>query len=129
MRIKASGSNEFETPVLTVMSLAEKVKGQGVGSAFHEQFDLVMERIGDRIEIRLNTLGCGDVTHYHTINFRFYLHSLLYRNKTIRVASVHFIPETIDGSIELPKFAKKIFYEYVIWFYRSMDYLVTVNPV
>jgi 1,2-diacylglycerol-3-alpha-glucose alpha-1,2-galactosyltransferase len=128
MKTKIERMNENWSPKLTVMSLAEKVKGQGVGSAFHEQYDLVRARIGDRIDIKLNTFDCGEVTHYHTINFRFYLHALMHRHKTVRVASVHFIPETMDGSIYLPWFARKVFYRYIIRFYKSMDHLVTVNP-
>jgi 1,2-diacylglycerol-3-alpha-glucose alpha-1,2-galactosyltransferase len=116
-------------PTLTVMSLAEKVKGQGVGSAFHEQYSLITERMSHQLDIRLNTLTAGEVTHYHTINFRFFIHALLNRHKTLRIASVHFLPETIEGSIELPKIAKVVFYRYLLAFYKSMDYLVTVNPV
>ena len=41
---------------------------------------------------------------------------------------VHFLPETIKGSIKLPKLIEKIFYKYIISFYNKMDYLVTVNP-
>ena len=111
------------------MSLAEKVKGQGVGSAFHEQYSLITERMSHQLDIRLNTLTAGEVTHYHTINFRFFIHALLNRHKTLRIASVHFLPETIEGSIELPKIAKVVFYRYLLAFYKSMDYLVTVNPV
>lgn len=116
-------------PTLTVMSMAERVKGQGVGSAFHEQYNLIKSRMGKNISIKLNTLSSGEVTHYHTIHFRYFIHALLNRHRTIRVASVHFIPETVDGSIELPKIAKFVFYRYLMTFYKSMDYLVTVNPV
>lgn len=129
MKIKIEKLRKVDTPKLTVMSLAEKVKGQGVGSAFHEQYALVKERLGNRIDIRFNTFGAGSVTHYHTINFRFYIHALMHHRKTVRVASVHFIPETIDGSIELPKIAKVVFYRYLMRFYKTMDRLVTVNPV
>ena len=129
MKTKFEDTNKEKILKLTVMSLAEKVRGQGVGSAFHEQYDLIKKVMGDRVDIRLNTFGCGEVTHYHTINFRFYLHALLHRNKTVRVASVHFIPETMEGSIDLPWFMKKVFYRYIIRFYKSMDHLVTVNPV
>lgn len=129
MKIKMEEIRNRHSQELTVMSLAEKVKGQGVGSAFHEQYALIKERLGNKTTIRLNTFGSGEVTHYHTINFRFFIHALLHRRKTIRVASVHFIPETIDGSIELPRFAKHVFYRYVMRFYKSMDRLVTVNPV
>jgi len=38
------------------------------------------------------------------------------------------LPETVETSLDLPRFAKNIFYKYMIKFYKSMDYLVTVNP-
>ena len=39
---------------------------------------------------------------------------------------VHFLPETVENSISLPRFAKNLFYKYMISFYKRMDYLVTV---
>ena len=44
------------------------------------------------------------------------------------VGYVHFLPQTLENSIHLPKWMKKIFYKYVIYFYKQMDHLVTVNP-
>lgn len=44
------------------------------------------------------------------------------------VGYVHFLPETVETSIQLPQFCKKIFYWYMMQFYKHMDYLVTVNP-
>ena len=44
------------------------------------------------------------------------------------VGYVHMLPETVETSLKLPGPAKKIFYDYMIKFYDSMDYLVTVNP-
>ena len=38
------------------------------------------------------------------------------------------LPETVETSLNLPRFMKQIFYKYMIKFYDSMDYLVTVNP-
>lgn len=44
------------------------------------------------------------------------------------IAMVHFLPDTLDGSIKLPAFAIKAFKKYVMKFYKSADELVTVNP-
>lgn len=121
--------HNIKKPTLTVMSLADKVKGQGVGAAYLEQLALVTERLDDQFDFRINTFKAGEITHYHSINFRFYLHALLHRKHTVRVGSVHFIPETVEGSIKLPNWMKRIFYWYIIEFYKTMDTLVTVNPV
>ena len=120
---------KVKKPTLAVMSLASKVKGQGVGSAYEEQLALVKEKLGSDYDIRINPLGSGDVTHYHTINLRFFFHALIHRRSTIKVGSVHFIPETLEGSIHLPNWMKQIFYKYILVFYGNMDILVTVNPM
>lgn len=44
------------------------------------------------------------------------------------VGYVHFLPETLEGSIHLAKPIQKIFNWYVLSFYRRMDKLVVVNP-
>lgn len=121
--------HKLPRPTLAVMSLANKVKGQGVGSAYEEQLALVKERLGDTYEIRINPLGSGDVTHYHSINLRFFFHALLHNRNTVKIGSVHFIPETLEGSIQLPGWMKRVFYRYILTFYHLMDVLVTVNPV
>ncbi len=66
--------------------------------------------------------------HYHTIDLKHYLSMPFAKRKGVTVGYVHFLPETIEGSIKLPKLIKKIFYKYIINFYNNMDYLVTVNP-
>lgn len=50
------------------------------------------------------------------------------KNKGVTVASVHFLPETVDQSLSIPKVFREFFYDYLIQFYKSVDYLVTVNP-
>ncbi|GAB6106505.1 glycosyltransferase family 4 protein [Fusibacter bizertensis] len=120
---------KIDKPRISVMSLADKVKGQGVGSAYSEQLNLIEERLDGIYDIKKNTLKSGEITHYHSINFRFFVHSYLNRKRTVRVGSVHFIPETIEGSITLPPWMKRIFYWYILEFYKNMDQLVTVNPI
>lgn len=111
-----------------MMSSATKVKGQGVGSAYIEQVNLVREGLSDKFEITENARKKADITHYHTINLGYYLGRKSRTKNGKSVGYVHMLPETVETSLNLPKFAKKIFYSYMIKFYDSMDYLVTVNP-
>lgn len=109
-------------------SSALSVKGQGVGSAYAELIRLLQEYFPDKLEIVINKLGKADISHYHTIDPLFYLETFL-PGRGVKVGYVHFLPETIEGSLKLPKFAKKIFYKYIISFYKRMDQIVVVNPV
>ncbi len=116
-------------PTINMLSAADKVKGQGVGSAYLEQLDLMQTGLGEEYTIEVNKMKCADIMHYHTINFPYYLGLPLAKvKKSITVGAVHFLPETVDGSIKLPSIATHVFYKYIIEFYKSMDYLVTVNP-
>lgn len=109
-------------------SSALSVKGQGVGSAYSELINLLKEYFPDKIKIVINKLGKADISHYHTIDPLFYLETFL-PGRGVKVGYVHFLPETIEGSLNLPRFAKKIFYKYMISFYKRMDQIVVVNPV
>lgn len=116
-------------PSITMMSNAEMVKGQGVASAYREQLTLVQEVLGGKYQINVNQSKYGEITHYHTVEPQLYLHALLGKNKTCRVGYVHFIPETLEGSIKLAPAFQDIFCQYVLRYYRLMDILVTVNPL
>ncbi|MGX5377759.1 glycosyltransferase family 4 protein [Ligilactobacillus sp. LYQ135] len=109
-------------------SSALSVKGQGVGSAYSELIRLLQERFPDKIKIVINKLGKADISHYHTIDPLFYLETFL-PGRGVKVGYVHFLPETIEGSLNLPWIAKKVFYKYMISFYKRMDQIVVVNPV
>lgn len=111
--------------IINMKSSADKVKGQGVGSAYLEMVSLVKGL--EEYEVRINDGGKADITHYHTIDLKHYFHSFT-QKAGIKVGYVHFLPETIDGSLKLPKLFRKIFDKYMIAFYKRMDYLVTVNP-
>ena len=113
---------------IDMLSKASKVKGQGVLSAYEEQVSLVKNNLNDLYEVYINKLKFADIMHYHTINLEFFLTLPLAKIKSSTVGYVHFLPETLETSIRLPKFAKFCFYKYVISFYKSMDYLITVNP-
>lgn len=113
---------------INMMSMATSIKGQGVGSAYLEQVALVSTELADKFEVTINKNIRADITHYHTINPDFLLkkHYMTSRGKS--VGYVHMLPETVETSVNLPRPIKKIFYSYMLKFYKSMDYLVTVNP-
>ncbi|AAK80956.1 1,2-diacylglycerol-3-alpha-glucose alpha-1,2-galactosyltransferase [Clostridium acetobutylicum] len=113
---------------INMLSSAEKVKGQGVMSAYLEQVNLVKTELNSSFRTYINKFKFCDITHYHTIDFKFFLSIPLFKLKGTTVAYVHFVPETIENSLKLPFIIKKIFYKYIIWFYKSVDYLVVVNP-
>ena len=113
---------------INMLSSADKFKGQGVGSAYLEQVELVKSGMGPDYNIIINKLKLSEIMHYHTIDFKHFLSIPFSRLKGVNVGSVHFLPETVEGSIKLPSLVKNIFYWYIISFYKNMDYLVTVNP-
>jgi len=113
--------------IINMLSYADKVKGQGVGSAYIEQVKLVKNSLPD-YEVIVNKFKLCDIMHFHSIDPQFYILREIAKIKSVNVGYVHFLPETIEGSIELPYLIKKIFYWYIISFYKRMDYLVTVNP-
>lgn len=112
---------------ITMFSQADSVAGQGVGSAYLELMSLLKDRFSDQFEIRVNQYGRSDISHYHTINPTYFL-STFSKKRGRKIGYVHFLPETLEGSIELPKVFRKLFYWYVMAFYRRMDELVVVNP-
>lgn len=114
--------------IINMISKAHTIKGQGVFSAYEEQVSLVENNLKDEFTVLKNSRKKSDICHYHTINLPFFLALPLKKKNSLTVGYVHFLPETLDNSIRLPSFAKKVFYKYVIKFYDSMDYLVTVNP-
>lgn len=101
--------------------------GQGVGSAYLEQVNLVSKNAKDLFEVTVNGVKDADINHYHTINANHYLK--LAMTKGANVTYVHFLPHTLDGSVKLPKPMFDIFKKYVIHFYKESDYLVVVNPI
>jgi 1,2-diacylglycerol-3-alpha-glucose alpha-1,2-galactosyltransferase len=113
---------------INMLSGAHKVKGQGVLSAYEEQVSLVKNNLNDEYSVTINKLKYADIMHYHTINLEYFLTLPFTNIKSAHVGYVHFLPETLENSIKLPKLFKKIFYKYVIEFYKNMDYLITVNP-
>ena len=112
---------------INMLSKADSVKGQGVGSAYLEQVKLVTEGASDIFDVRINDWRDADIIHHHTVEPMNYLR--MKTSRGINVSYVHFLPETLDGSINLPKAAFDIFKKYIVDFYKSADYLVVVNPI
>ena len=114
---------------INMLSSADKVKGQGVGSAYLEQVRLVEEELPQYFSVIRNKFKFCDIMHYHTLDFPFLLSVPLAKMRgCTTVGYVHFLPETVETSLRLPWPAKPIFYDYMIHYYKSMDRLVTVNP-
>ena len=112
---------------VNMLSKADSVKGQGVGSAYLEQVKLVTEGASDIFDIRINDWRDADIIHHHTIEPMNYLR--MKTSRGINVSYVHFLPDTLDGSISIPKPAFNVFKKYVVDFYKNADYLVVVNPI
>lgn len=113
---------------INMLSMADQVDGQGVGSAYLELIKLLKNKGKDRFNILINDkVKNSDIIHAHTIEPRNYFK--LKKAKVPTIAYVHFLPDTLDGSIKLPKLFFNIFKKYVINFYKKADNLVVVNPI
>lgn len=110
---------------INMLSKADSVDGQGVGSAYLEQVALVKES-NDLFDVKVNAHGHFDIVHVHSVNPSFYFKM---NKRNVNVCYVHFIPSTLDGSIKLPKPLFYIFKKYVIRFYKKADEIVVVNPI
>lgn len=111
---------------INMLSKADSVDGQGVGSAYIEQVNLVKEELGNDFDVIINSRKKADIIHIHSVNPSFYFRR---KGKSVRVMYCHFLPETLKGSIKLPKLFFAIFCRYVMSFYKKADYLVVVNPI
>ena len=113
---------------VNMLSMADSVDGQGVGSAYLELIKLLKTKGKNDFEIQINknVKNC-DIVHAHTFEPKNYFK--LKKAKVPTISYVHCLPEHFDGSIKLPKFAFSIFKKYVIKFYKSADHLVVVNPI
>lgn len=111
---------------INMLSRADSVDGQGVGSAYLEQVALVKE-CDDIFDVTVNRGGTKyDVVHVHTINPQYYCKM---NKRHVNVCYVHMLPDTLDGSIKLPKLLFQLFKKYVRAFYRKADEIVVVNPI
>jgi 1,2-diacylglycerol-3-alpha-glucose alpha-1,2-galactosyltransferase len=113
---------------INMFSQADSVAGQGVGAAYLELIRLLRTHLVDDFYVTINKYGRSDLTHYHTINPTYFANSFS-PARGRKIGYVHFLPDTLEGSIKLPGVAKKVFYQYVIDFYKRMDQVVVVNPI
>ncbi|MBQ3253323.1 MAG: glycosyltransferase [Acholeplasmatales bacterium] len=111
---------------VNMLSKADSVDGQGVGSAYLEQVNLVKESLADYFEVSINSRKKADIIHVHSVNPGFYIRR---KRGAVKVTYCHFLPETLEGSIKLPKPIFAIFKKYVVSFYKKSDYLIVVNPI
>lgn len=113
---------------INMLSSSEKVAGQGVSGAYRELMRLLQRDAKDQLMITENRLVRADITHYHTIDPLFYLSTFFKKRVGRRVGYVHFLPDTLEGSLRMPSLFQKILGKYVTSFYNRMDHLVVVNP-
>jgi 1,2-diacylglycerol-3-alpha-glucose alpha-1,2-galactosyltransferase len=113
---------------INMLSKADSVQAHGVLSAHDEQVKLVKNGLQNRFEVVENKKIRADIMHYHTVNFRYTLTMPFTFGKCLRIGYVHFLPETVDGSIKLNWLYKTAFYWYLIKYYKMMHELVVVNP-
>ena len=104
---------------INMLSSADKVDGQGVGSAYLEQVSLVKEGAKELFDVRINDKKDADIIHHHTVDLQNYIR--MNRTKGVNVAYVHFLPTTLDGSIKLPKPIFSVFKKYVVNFYNKAN--------
>ena len=114
--------------VINMLSSSEKVKGQGVSGAYRELMHLLREHGTTKLDIQEKLFVKADVTHYHTIDPIFFLTTFFKKRTGRRVGYVHFLPDTLEGSLQIPRFLDPLVSWYVITFYNRMDQLVVVNP-
>lgn len=112
---------------ITMYSSADKVAGQGVGSAYKEQVQLIKEGASDLFTVYINDWKHRvDIQHFHTVDPQFFVK--MHDKRCVNIAYCHFLPDTLEGSLRLPGLAFKVFSKYVVEFYKSADRLVVVNP-
>lgn len=112
---------------INMLSSADDIPGQGVGSAYIEQVKLVEEGSKGKYNVVVNDKGLHEILHIHSLNYSNFLR--MRKGGSITISYVHFLPHTLDGSIKLPKVIFDAFKKYVIKFYQSADALVVVNPI
>ena len=112
---------------INMLHMTSQPSGQGVASATKEQINLLKEMTQEVFVITENSKKDGDINHFHQIDPFMYLR--IKNSNTISVMHVHFLPETLQGSIKFPKPIMDIFKMYFLDFYKSADYLVVVNPI
>lgn len=110
-----------------MFSSADKVAGQGVGAVYTELLELLKQYLPNEFNISINDYSPSVISHYHTIDPVFFA-STYSKKRGRKIGYVHFLPDTLDQSLTLPKPARWTLDKYVVAFYKRMDTLVVVNP-
>lgn len=122
-----SGSMNKSKINIIMYSSADKVDGQGVGSAYEEQVRLIEEGASDLFNVEINSwTHKPDIQHFHTVDPLFF--AKMQDRKAVNIAYCHFLPDTLDGSLKMPAPILSVFRSYLIRFYKTADRLVVVNP-
>ena len=114
---------------INMLSSSEKVAGQGVSGAYRELVHLLQRDAKEELIVTENLPIEADITHFHTIDFPYYLSTFQKKRSGRKIGYVHFLPDTLEGSLKIPFFLKGIVKRYVFSFYNRMDHLVVVNPM
>ncbi|MDU6352793.1 MAG: alpha-galactosylglucosyldiacylglycerol synthase, partial [Streptococcus mitis] len=114
---------------INMLSSSEKVAGQGVSGAYRELVRLLHRDAKDQLIVTENLPIEADVTHFHTIDLPYYLSTFQKKRSGRKIGYVHFLPDTLEGSLKIPFFIKGIVKRYVFSFYNRMEHLVVVNPM
>ena len=114
---------------INMLSSSEKVAGQGVSGAYRELVHLLQRDAKEELIVTENLPIEADITHFHTIDFPYYLSIFQKKRSGRKIGYVHFLPDTLEGSLKIPFFLKGIVKRYVFSFYNRMEHLVVVNPM
>ena len=113
---------------INIFSQSTSLKLHLITSSYTNLIRLLRTHLVDKFYVTNNKYGKSDLTHYHTVNPTYFANSFS-PARGRKIGYVHFLPETLEGSVKLPSLAKNIFYKYVIDFYKQMDEIVVVNPI
>lgn len=111
---------------VTMLSIASIVKGHGVETAYNELINLLEKYGKNDLNIVKNKGGDYDVLHLHTVDPVGYLKQRVTKSTTL--TSVHFLPDTLNGALKIPRVFSNIYAWWVKKIYLDSDYLVVVNP-
>lgn len=106
--------------------MSEKVKGQGVDSAFKEHSKLLEK--SQKFHVFVNSNELCDILHVHTFDIGSYFLIKKYKRYDKKIViSCHVMPDSLKGSLRIPKILFPILVKYIMRFYKTADKLVVVN--
>lgn len=113
--------------VIDFLAKEKEAPGQGVHSASFENLGLIREMGADAYDCRLDKdISKADIVQVCDVHPQFFFKM---KPNRLTVGMVHFLPDTLNGSIALPGFMMSVFKKYVMAFYRKAKELVVVNPI